>query len=323
MCNTILYKKDRNYDVEELGIKMLAKRVKSCITEDDIRNTLIKNGFNGIYMLSSDEFYQLKDDNNVRAYYAPLASKIIVNSDYYKNHKDIVVHELVHAYLNCKANSLVNINDEDLYYGRGLEEGCCSIIQNVNSIDNIDDCIVNGYHYQTHLIKQLNVLYKYSSSKKYSNLLHHLLIEPDDFIPSIARIYESILNKLDIDVSDVGLKTALAMVICTDSMLEDKQYDFSEFYKIINSINTIYLFLENKKIRDKNLSHPLFATFKPAIKLDEDRLLELLLGTEKHYFERQVELLSKLLIMFQEEIEKYSEYRMSDYNCLDKVKKKC
>lgn len=308
MEDIILSKKTRDYEVENYGIKLFAKHVKKCLSEEEIRNTLSDNGFNGIYMLSEDEFHMLKDES-VSAYYEPDSKVIIVNSEHYKKHPDIIAHELLHAYLNCKSSSSINVDESVISYGYGLEEGCCMIIQKASNINNIDNCVANAYHYQTHLVKQLNELYKYSYDKKYPNLIHHLLKEPDDFLPAIARIYESILDKLGlgINVRNMALRSAFAIVTSSDSMVEDKKYDFYTMHAVNNSINTVYLYLANAKIRNGEENNDLFSNYKEALRTNEETLLYRIFGNDANYFERQVKVISRLLIVQQEEIEKYSE----------------
>ena len=310
----------RDFDIEDLGIKMLASKVKTCISEEEIRNTLLNNGFNGIYALPNDMFRQLKENECVNGYYDHVNQRIVINRDYYKDNKDVVVHELLHAYLNCNSRAFVQVDDAAVPYGNGLEEGCCAIIQKVNSINNIDDCVVDGYRYQANLVKQLNVLYKNSPNKKYPNLLHHLLKEPNDFLPAVARLYEGILSKLsddiEINVSDIGLRSALSVVTVTDSMVEDKEYGFKYMYSICSAINAIYLCLAKKNIRDDKDGNNLFPYLNQVTKTKEDRLLELLLNNDNDYVNRQIDNLSNLLMDQQEELEIYSESKILNYKSL-------
>ena len=312
MGEIVFCEKDRNYEIENLGIKMFAEKVKGCISEEDIRDTLIKNGFNGIYMLPEDQFNEVREDENVKAYYMPDEKKIIVNKDYYQDHKDIIIHELVHAYLNDNSRVTIEINEEFIDYGYGLEEGCCTVIQKTNDINTIEDSAVDVYIYQSHLVKQLNELYKYSPDKKYPNLIHHLLKEPKDFLPAVSRIYESILSKLnldeDINIREIALRSALSIVTTTDSMVDNKNYNPKSMYTINSCMNTVYLYLASKKIRNENKTNDLFPNFSETQKNDPERLIQLLFGSEVDYFKRQVNIISKLLMMQQEELENCSRY---------------
>ena len=314
--------KYRNYKAENLGIKMLAKKVKSCISEDDIRNALINNGFKGVYILSNEAFCKVRESESVSAYYMPDEKKIIVNSACYEENHDIVIHELVHAYLDCKNSPEIEVNEECITYGHGLEEGCCAIIQNTNTINNIDNCIIDCYRYQSHLIRQLNVLYKYSPDKKYPNLIHHLLKEPADFLPAIERTYEGILNSLgiEIDSREIALKSALAIVTSTDAMLDNNDYEFTYMYSINSYMNTVYLFLANKQIRDGKKVNLLFPTFDKTEKTKEDHFEKLIFKKENGYFRRQVNNISSLLMLQQDELEQYSNYTNKNYSV--KTKKK-
>lgn len=324
MEELVLCEKDRNYEVENHGIKMFSKKVRSCISEKEIRDKLINNGFKGVYMFSNDKFRETREDEHVNAYYIPDEQKIVVNSDYYASHEDVVVHELAHAYLNCKNSPEIKVNENNVAYGYGLEEGCCSIIQKANSIKNINDCVCNSYHYQVNLVKQLNALYICSSDKKYPNLIHHLLKEPDDFLPAIERIYEQILSNLDIEINarEIALKSALSMVTSTDSMVDINGYDFKYMYAINSCMNTVYLFLLDKNIRDGKKHNDLFTNFIQAQKTREERFMSFAASNEKGYFWRQVGVLSNLLIKQQDELEEYSEYAQSNYGYVKTKRRK-
>ena len=85
-------------------------------------------------------------------------------------------------------------------------------------------------------------------------------------------------------------------------------------------MNTVYLFLANKQIRDGKKVNLLFPTFDKTEKTKEDRFEQLIFRKENGYFWRQVNNISSLLMLQQDELEQYSNYTNKNYSV--KTKKK-
>ena len=115
---------------------------------------------------------------------------------------------------------------------------------------------------------------------------------------------------------DIGLKSAFSIVSITDCMVGDKEYDFKQMYTISSCMNTVYLYLLNKQIRNGEKINNLFPNFEQAKKTKEERLQELIFGDEFSYFSNKSNIILGLLNMQQEELEFYGEYKSPDYKCL-------
>lgn len=299
----VIKDKKRNTNIEKYAINELIKRTDGFIDPSLIKERITKSLYNGVYLVSSEEIIKLNDSKHTKGMYVDDLGLILIDEQWFNRVNDVAVHEIVHAYLNSESKIEILINDKKIGYGMGLEEGAASLVQKVGSISNIDDCQVDSYRYQSHLFKQLNVLYQYSNSKKYKNLLQQLLAEPNQFLSCVFNIYNDILSNTSIErkeAIELSYKCACAIVSATDTMLEKTDMDYNLIFNIITNINAIYLSLADKSIRDEASNHPLFPSIKDSYISKEERLLSRLFGLEilDGYFNRQKHLLDTLLTMY-------------------------
>jgi len=186
---SILKGKIRNTKIEEYAIEQMVNKSCGCISYDDVKEALRKNHFKGIYVVTPEEFHEFESDENALGLYNHEARVIILDGEAYIKHPDIAIHELAHAYLCRHDHKLIKVDNVTIDYGLGLEEGFAALMQMVNNINDINQCKVNSYPYQASIFKQLNALYAYSDFKKYPNLMHHMLKEPETFLRAVHDIY--------------------------------------------------------------------------------------------------------------------------------------
>lgn len=299
----IIKNKTRNRNVERFAIDELIRKMRGFVDSSTIKDRINKNLYKGLYLVSSEELSRIESNKSVKGIYNSDLGIILIDKDWFNSVNDVAVHEITHAYLNSENKVTISINDKKIRYGAGLEEGVVSIIQKASSVGNIDECIVDSYPYQAHLIKQLNVLYQYNNSKKYKNLLEHLLNEPSSFLPVIFQIYNDILVDALIDKQeaiDLSYRCAGAMVSATDLMLDNLDIDEHYIYTIFSNMNAIFLSLADKEIRDEKKKHSLFPIVNKSYKTAEEKLLSTIFNIDiiEGYFIRQKNMLNTLLSMY-------------------------
>jgi len=315
MLKEVLNGKVRNHEIEKIAIEQFLIKTNGCVNRFELEETLKKNCYNGMYLLSSNEFHLVEPKTSICGLYESDYNVIILDEEEYNDENDIAVHELVHAYLNKGINKTITIDHNTVEYGYGLEEGVASIMEKIETIDDIDNCITTSYPYQANLLKQLNILYGYNKNKKYSNLLQHILKEPDTFLHLIPEIYENILRNTlgnDSGVSSMSLRSAFAIVSMTDIMITNDEADSRRLYQLCSAINTIYLALADQKMRDGDSTHFLFPDLNQIVKTREQRLLNLIFNNEMGYFEDINKRLTALLAMSVTEIEHIENNKKND-----------
>lgn len=305
MIKKILRENQRSIEVERYALEEFLRKTSNCLEPLEVEETLRKNHYNGIYLISESDLRIVEPKDSVQGLYNNKYRIILLDKEYFYFQRDIAVHEITHAYLNGRNKKKIDIANNPVLYGVGLEEGFASLVQSTATIDNIDNCQVNAYPYQSKLFKQLNVLYDYSDYKKYPNLMHHMLKEPNDFLSALSGIYESILSKILVDSRDISLlslRSASVVVNATDIMLEEHCSD-KILYQIVNCLNTVYLALADRNMRDGHLQHDLFPALSQIVKSSECRLLSALFGDESDYFKVQIQNLTGLIMAYLDEIE--------------------
>lgn len=303
----ILKKYTRNLDVEQYAFDEFAKKTSSNIGRSEIANTIRKNRYNGLYLFEPEDFYEIERNTSVSGIYNNEHRVIILNKEDFEFENDIAIHELVHAYLNRRSQAIIKIDDKVVEYGVGLEEGIASLIQKTNCIDDIDDCVVSAYPCQACLFKQLNVLYQYSDYKKHSNLMCHLLKEPNDFLHAISGIYKSVFRKIFGDhkeILNLSLRCAYVIVSATDVITDNDDVNHRYFYQIASICNSICLAFADPNIRNGRTENALFPQLSKVIKSSEEKLMSAIFNDESAYFNGKTETLMKMLMLCLEELEK-------------------
>lgn len=320
MDKSILEGKVRNIDIEEYAIDMIVKKTGGYISHDEIKETLRNNGFDGVYVVTPQEFHEVEDDPYAVGLYSHDCRVVLLDGEAYAKQPDIAIHEVIHAYLGRRGCSLVEVDNSKVNYGYGLEEGFAALMQKCDDINDIDNCNVNSYPYQAIIFKQLNVLYQYSDCKKYPSLLHLMLKEPESFLHTLSQIYASILRKFVVNydfISMTSMKTAFAAVSSSDAMVSSDGCQSVEMTKIISSFNTIYLALASKNFRDGVEQHKLFPDLHMIAKTAEERLLGTIFNDESNYILKQLSNLNLVMILHTEEMERLNK---EDKNVNSKVK---
>ena len=321
----IIKGKERQKSIEQYAIDELLKKTKGFLDSSIIEERISKYLRKGIYLVSSQELATIEEKELVKGVYNNDLGLILLDSDWFELVPDVAVHEMAHAYLNSENKVKISINEIEVGYGVGLEEGAVSILQKISSFSDINDCVVDSYRYQAHLFKQLNVLYQYDSSKKYSNLLENLLNEPSKFLSTIFGIYNNILSNTTLEMSeiiDLSYKCAGAIVMSTDAMTDNIGIESNELFKVCNSINSVFLSLADSKIREEKETHNLFPIFKESYITSEEKLLNLIFGCDSldNYYNRQKELLYRCLTVYTNEMDTIKSNQSEQCNLKIKVK---
>lgn len=309
----VIEKFDRNYDVEKSAIEQMAHILGPYISKKQINKILEENGFNGVYVLSNDIYNSVTDELMTMGYYDRPNKVVIMNEDDYFKDSDIAIHELCHAYLDDKNIKTISIGSENLYFGKGLEEGAATILKLVSNLDDIDNVRSNHYSYQCCLFQQLNVLYRYSKINELPNLLVYLMKYPETFISLIRDVYYEILqtNKFDfnqvivdrsayclIDIADTMIKPIMKPTTEIDKLLTEITKKFyRNIYTIANYINSLYLIIADKDIYNGKKANPLFYVPKEYIVNSElEKLFQLFrLNVE----EKQLQDLERLMFKYE------------------------
>jgi len=270
----------------------------------EIKDTLEKNKFNGVYMLDSKLFSLFRSSNDTLGFYRIPENVIVVCEDSYI--PKIGIHEMGHAFLNVRNQRKIFIDDYKLRYGIGLEEGAMTILMETNNIRFMYDKFTDLYRQQVILFQQLNVLYGYSKLKQYPNLLIHLLKKPEEFLALIKNIYIDIF-KTNYSLVDESLITRSAFEIIQGADLFAKKLKpRSESFQNYMFLNAMYLAIADRDIRDGVKTNNLFIIPEEVLKTNPQKLLCCIFGDETGYMKQQVELLELLLMLIQEELEAYT-----------------
>lgn len=289
----------RNYEEEKKVLENFKFLFKGIISSKHIDNTLKDNGFNGMYIVNNDIFSQLTSNKNTMGFYNLEHQIIILNEVFYKRYEFIGLHELGHAYLNGRILKELNIDNEKISYGYGIEEGAVSLLMSLNNIKDLDKCNSMFYKCQSKFFQQINVLYKHSDVRSYENLLIHLFKEPTTFISLIEDIYVSLIkHKFD---SYYGTRSAYYLIEIADLLTNLGQE--SNLYNFISNINSLYLAVSDDDIKIGKKENSLFSISNCFRMTMEEKLFYALFHTDRSYYERQIFYLEQLLFEIQEYLE--------------------
>lgn len=307
----------RDKVVEKEILDKFSDVLKKHFTREEIEQTLLENGFKGVYLLDEQQIDTLsslldeEEKNELLDELSELFGKyhleqkvIIMHKDEYMANKTIGIHEMGHAFLDSKNEAIIKVDGTKIRYGIGLEEGAVTSLMVTDDIEDISSYSRNVYPEQTILFQQLNVLYGYSRLKKYPNLLIHMFKEPENFMVLIREIYTDIYEQ-NYETMDIPVitKSAFDIIVGADTLTIDKVSN-EKLIKTMQGINSVYLYMADKKIRNKESENPLFLPFRELQKTAEEILLEKIFGDESSYMERLSDLLEDLVLGFQETIEK-------------------
>lgn len=301
MLEDILKGKTRNYKEEKKILEKFLLRVKPYISQKRITDRLEQNGFNGIYILNDEDFSKLVDNSNVSGIYCPDEKIIILSEIGYYNDINIGVHEMGHAYLNGESKRKITIDNDNIIYGKGLEEGAISLLQSNCRINKIDKTSNIVYPFQSILFKQLNALYINSDIQEYDNLLIHLFMNPQSFIPLIRDIYSDIylkeLHNLNIKLAE---KTAFKIISGSDALLDICD---TQLFLYLSFFNSLFFNISNNGIINNCKDNDLFISSPYFEKTNEEKLFSCLFN-DSLYMERMEEYLNKMLLIISDRLEK-------------------
>ena len=244
----------------------MGKLLNPFITDKDISKTLELNGFKGVYIVPHKLFILVVEDLNSEAFFSIVNKVVIVDEDAYLKDPSIVKHELCHAYLNHKIYRKINLDIVSNIYGRGIEEGICSVFQTIDNLDNIGKVRPRAYIFQSRLFQQLNVLYNYTTVKEHPNLLIHALKEPRYFLSLIRDIYYDIL-KNNISSFDKYVDEISAHLYVDFDNLDKILYEYTHI------MNSLYLTIADSDIYNGSKTNDLFSVPKGYILKSEQKML--------------------------------------------------
>ncbi len=275
---------EKNDDILKLGIEGISKKLNNVISYEEIENQLKKSGFRGIYVINENLFKKIyiegnKTDDEVVGFYNNETKAIIIKNN--RCSLDVIEHELAHALIDGKLNKKIKEYDnEEVYYGKGLEEGIVTIISHMNKEEDLYKIKTNSYPVQTQIVKQINALYETCSDRKYNSIFEKAVAEPENIIPTIPKIYKQVLKNAFKEIKNESFIDELAYRISIDEIsFLDCFTDDSNVTKNIKHIfsnlevaNRLLLMMSNpkKEIKDnydnifinKNIGDDLASKFK-------------------------------------------------------------
>lgn len=310
LVEQVVKKQKRNYNVEKESLLNLAKFLNPYISLEDIKKRLKKNGFKGVYIV--DEFDSVETQPNVLGIYSDNDKAIVLKREEYNKDKTIGTHEMGHAFLNGRNIKNIIFDNRLIGYGYGLEEGAMAFLQYSSSIKDINEVNSKVYAFQCNLFKQLSVLYSYSKSKKYENLLIHLFMEPETFIPLISNIYEDIYTeKFKNSENSLSIKSAFNLIAGTDALLE---YNDTDLYLLLSYINTIYLYMANKNAVNENSYKKIFINFDDIKMREEEIILLKIFNSDINYMKRLEIQLKATLCVISNLLDNFDNKKTNDVN---------
>lgn len=299
--NKIMEKEnEKSISTNQIAYDKFCKILSPYLTSEEIKKTLINNGYYGLYFATKDEIYEFSGREDVVGLYKNEYGIGLLCEEAYDNENEIAIHELAHAFVNERINKKIQIDIEIANYGNGLEEGIVSIICQLEHND-IDKCKSEVYPYQARLFQQLNTLYCYNQNRKYRNLLEFAIKEPEKLIPEIKNIYESILiNNNNLTTGQkkyLASKCAFNLILICDLMLDYNYEEQKYLYGIQDGINTLFLGMVDSDIRNGKKENELFPCCNLVVKDKEDRLLSAIFGNdeETRYFDKKIGAVYELL----------------------------
>lgn len=296
----IIKKYKRDYNIEKKILCDFSEVLKNYISFKNIQNTLYQNGFNGIYLLEKKAFSRFRNSNKIMGLYDEIEKVIIMNKDEYLYDERIAIHEMGHAFLDCKSQRKIEIDGKNIKYGVGLEEGAVTLLMCTSNVNDISEINKYAYLQQSRLFQQLNALYNYSNVKEYDNLLIHLLLKPDKFIPLVRDIYEDIFktNYPDFNCS-LSTKSAHSIICGTDTLID---YQNDNLYGLLKYINALYLNVADSDVRNGKETS-LFIKSKDFNMTREEILLSQIFNKDYSYVQRQQSNLDVAIRLVNEELE--------------------
>ena len=258
MLNEVISKCQRNYNLEKKTINQMAYVLGNIITKEEIYDRLEKNGFSGLYIVPKTLYDLIGMVEGVEAFYSVTEKIIVINEEYYLKNPSVCIHEICHAYLNDEILRKVTIDNLKVFYGRGLEEGLASIVQNIKKHTYIDTARPLAYAFQARFFQQLNELYKYTQIQEYQDLLIHVFKKPSEFLILVRNIYYDILkNNIDCFDKIVPDRSAQRIVTVADFYTESDTIN-RKLYDLINCMNSLYLTMSDSSIYTGTKSNDLF-----------------------------------------------------------------
>lgn len=310
LVEQVVKKQKRNYNVENETLLSLSKFLNPYISLEDIKKRLKENNFNGVYII--DEFDSIEEEPNVLGVYSDNDKAIVLKKEEYYKDKTIGIHEMGHAFLNGRNIKNIIFDNKLIGYGYGLEEGAMAFLQYSSSIKDINEVNSKVYTFQCNLFKQLSVLYSYSKSKKYENLLIHLFMEPETFIPLISNIYEDIYTeKFKNSENSLSIKSAFNLIAGTDALLE---YNDTDLYLLLSYINTIYLYMANKNAVNENSYKKIFINFDDIKMREEEIILLKIFNSDINYMKRLEIQLKATLCVISNLLDNFDNKKTNDAN---------
>lgn len=310
LVEQIVEKQRRNYNVERESLLNLSKFLNPYISLEDILKRLKENGFKGVYTI--DEFDSVEEQPNVLGIYSNNDKAIVLKKEEYDKDKTIGIHEMGHAFLNGRNIKNIILDNRSIDYGYGLEEGAMAFLQYSSSIKDINGINSKFYQFQCNLFKQLNILYSYSKSKKYENLLIHLFMEPETFIPLISNIYEDIYTeKFKNPEKSLVIKAAFNLIAGTDALIE---YNDTDLYVLLSYINTIYLYMANTNAENENSYKNIFINFDDIKMRKEEIIFLKIFNSDINYMKRLETQLKAVLCVISNLLDSFDNKKTNDVN---------
>lgn len=250
-----ILKRPANTNALASTVTLVARKLKNVLTEEDIYKRLEDNHFKGIYFVSNKEFSKLQERGQEIAFYNNFYNVIICNEDKCLNARDVMNHELVHAFITSLIEKSILVGDKAHSYGIGYEEGLAAIIGSIDNLDNLTEYTPCSYSTNVFILKQLNELYLRTDNRKYNNLIELMFKEPEKFFKTILDTYFQILCKfVDAthadysikEIFDISFHSLLNMTVISDIFVESLCFDkftntqLNDFFCLARDINSTY-----------------------------------------------------------------------------------
>ncbi len=275
----LIDKYDRNVIVENSLIKEFYDMLDGEFTYSEIINRFKENDFKGIYYID-DEEYEERLHKTSRGMYLPEYQIIFIKKSIYKNSKEVVFHELGHAFIGVR--DCFYTDNKKLVNTIAIQDGAMALFEkskHISNIDNVDK--VSCYVEEALLFRQLNYLYNYSDKKKYDNLLIHYFKEPENIYKIINDIYSSIINSKN-DV--ITLRSTLYMLYLSNDAGDEKE-NSRLLFEDLAFLNSLYFALAEPEAYNKNNVPTEFKIFKDVIPgiTDEEKFMGLYFKDFSYY----------------------------------------
>lgn len=243
LLKELIKKRKKEVELEEECKALLSKFFGDELNYDKINSILKENGFNGIYVLSDREYESLFPGSLATYASANVKAVFISKTDSFR--RDALCHELVHALIDNRMKPLCSI-DEFKGLATGIEEGIATTVaKNLKVELPLNERV---YYSQVKFVNQLNVLYKYSKNKKYSNFFVQAILEPTKVIPLINEIYSNIMKNFfreDRDIINTEYRTSYNLLFVASELLNELDI---EMLLLMTYINFLYYAMTDEKV---------------------------------------------------------------------------